>query len=302
MQHTKLDHEFLAPYEVRWCVPASEYDDDLEHTQSGPLILTRARASAIDLLNAPVGRSEIFSRLDLVYVRRGEILITAQGREIAVGLGQMILLDHEEAFSIHVASDTDCLCVLMPKYWMMRQNPRCESAAFKTFPSDQRFVATMRCFLDEWDAARSGPAHVIGVQFGGLLSLITASDPVSETRSSSTMAARIIDTIHEQCTNPLLNPDAVAADLRISRRHLYATLAKAGTTFGQELMAARLEASYLLLSNPEYNGLQIGEIAYLMGSQDRGHFNRRFRLRYHQKPSDIRNNALVSASAMAQSQ
>lgn len=286
-----LGHEFAAPYDVRRCGTVSD-DSGLQHARSGPLILTHARVEAIDAFNEPDTRTKLFARLDLKYVRHGEVVVAVDGQRFTVGAGEMVLLDHESPFSIHIAQDTDCLCVVMPKYWLVRQNPLCEGAMFKTITPDQPFVATMGSFLEEWRVARQGPVHLIGVQFGGLLSLITAAIQSGEARLSSRLADTIITTIREQSGNPLLNVDEVAGNLRISRRHLYATLAKIGTTFGQELMAARLEASHLLLANPEYDSLQIGEIAYLSGFQDQAHFNRRFRSRYGLTPGEIRQRPL----------
>ena len=282
-----LSREFAAPYDVRR-VRHSLGDDVLHHARSGPVALTRGRVSDLDAINNPVRRSGIYDRLDLALIRRGQINIVARDLHIVVSAGEMILLDHQEQFSFHADDDTDCLCVTMPKYWLMRQNPLCSRSMFQVMAADQPFVQTMHSFLQEWEASGNGPAHLYGVQFGSLLSLITATSQPDAAKPQSRLANAIMVAIREQCTDPLLNAESVAASLGISRRYLYVILARAGTTFNRELVTARLETSHMILTNPEYNGIQIGEVASLSGFHDQGHFTRRFRARYGIGPRDIR--------------
>jgi transcriptional regulator GlxA family with amidase domain len=64
--------------------------------------------------------------------------------------------------------------------------------------------------------------------------------------------------------------------------------ARAGTTFGEELMAVRLKQAHRLLSDCRFNDLPIGEISARCGFIEPSHFARRFKLRFRVSPTEFR--------------
>lgn len=74
----------------------------------------------------------------------------------------------------------------------------------------------------------------------------------------------------------------------VSPRYVQKLFEEAGTTFTEHVLALRLEAARTMLVSPRYAGWTIVAIALEAGFGDLSHFNRRFKARYEQTPSDVR--------------
>ena len=280
--------KFEAPYHVQRHPGATPDHQALRHIVSGPLSLTEIHVGEMEAINRPVHGSKVHARVDFKFVRQGELRVFVSDRAVRIGPGEMMLVDHEERYSFITGQGTDCICVAIPRHLLTRQNPRWESAAFHKLPSDAPFVPAMAAFLTDWAGVRDDDHTIIGAQFSGLLALVLRGQNDGSGSNRSDLAGRIIGAIREQCANSDLCAESLAASIGISRRHLYTVLASADTSFGREVMNARLETSRTILTNPVFDNLRIGEVAYLTGFQDQAHFSRRFRTRFGQSPRDFR--------------
>jgi AraC-like DNA-binding protein len=98
--------------------------------------------------------------------------------------------------------------------------------------------------------------------------------------------------LRERCIDATLTPAALAADQGISLRYLHHLFARAGTTFGAELMRLRLDAARRLLEDARWQALGIAEVAARCGFADPSHFARRFRRAHGLGPQDYRRRAV----------
>lgn len=80
----------------------------------------------------------------------------------------------------------------------------------------------------------------------------------------------------------------MAEAVGISKRHLHALFANAGTTFGATLLDIRLRRAKEILSDPRFRLYQIGEIAWQCGLADASHFARLFKRRFGVTPLNFR--------------
>ncbi len=80
----------------------------------------------------------------------------------------------------------------------------------------------------------------------------------------------------------------IARTQGVSPRYVQKLFEEAGTTFTEYVLALRLEAARTMLASPRYARWTIVAIALEAGFGDLSYFNRRFKARYHQTPSDIR--------------
>jgi AraC-like DNA-binding protein len=74
----------------------------------------------------------------------------------------------------------------------------------------------------------------------------------------------------------------------VSPRYVQKLFEDAGTTFTEYVLVLRLEAARTMLASPRYADWTITAIALEAGFGDLSHFNRRFKARYMQTPSDLR--------------
>jgi AraC-like DNA-binding protein len=105
---------------------------------------------------------------------------------------------------------------------------------------------------------------------------------VKAARQSAVLAA-----IRARADEPGLDPACVAAALGMSVRYLHRLLAPTGRSFGEHLLAQRLERAAGLLRDRDCR-LKIGEIAAQAGFADISHFNRSFRRAFGDTPYGVR--------------
>jgi AraC-like DNA-binding protein len=80
----------------------------------------------------------------------------------------------------------------------------------------------------------------------------------------------------------------LAARHRVTPRHVQMLFESDGTTFSRFLLDQRLARAHRMVSNPLLAERTISTIAYEVGFGDLSHFNRAFRRRYGETPSDVR--------------
>jgi AraC-like DNA-binding protein len=85
-----------------------------------------------------------------------------------------------------------------------------------------------------------------------------------------------------------LTAAAIAAELGISRRYVSILLEETGQTFSEYLLEKRLDRAAQLLRDPHRGYDKISDIAFAAGFIDLSHFNRSFRRRFGETPSDLR--------------
>jgi AraC-like DNA-binding protein len=87
---------------------------------------------------------------------------------------------------------------------------------------------------------------------------------------------------------PGLTLAALAVRHGVSPRYVQMLFEGEGLTFSQFLLDQRLSRAHRMLSDPRSAGLTITTIAYDAGFADLSYFNRAFRRRYGERPSDVR--------------
>lgn len=94
--------------------------------------------------------------------------------------------------------------------------------------------------------------------------------------------------IARDCTNPALNPAAIAAALGCSRASLYRAFHQQQKTIADAIWAARLARAHGLLRDPASRGWPVSDISFSSGFQEISTFNKMFRIKYGMTPSDMR--------------
>ena len=117
----------------------------------------------------------------------------------------------------------------------------------------------------------------------------TARCPIGESSASEVVATRrtaALDYIASHFSDPELSLAKVARSLRISPRYLQRLLETAGMSFASHVIELRLKEAFMLLT--AQRGVRIADIALQSGFSDVSYFNRLFRSRFGETPSDVR--------------
>ena len=88
----------------------------------------------------------------------------------------------------------------------------------------------------------------------------------------------------------------VAARQGLSPRHLHRLFEMEETTFSEFVLNARLAHARRMLADPRLAARTITAVALAAGFGDLSYFNRTFRRRYGATPSEVRDQARLSAS------
>src|SRR4029077_18119156 len=119
----------------------------------------------------------------------------------------------------------------------------------------------------------------------------TARCPIGESSASAVVAARrtaALDYIASHFSDPELSLAKVARSLRISPRYLQWLLEIAGMSFASHVIELRLKDAFMLLTAQRGSKVRIADIALQSGFSDVSYFNRLFRSRFGETPSDVR--------------
>ncbi|HEV7462980.1 MAG TPA: helix-turn-helix transcriptional regulator [Methyloceanibacter sp.] len=111
-------------------------------------------------------------------------------------------------------------------------------------------------------------------------------------QSGDNVRARIKAIKAEFATNPSLGLAAIAARQRVTPRYVQMLFEEDGETFTDFAMEQRLASAYRMLRGGQFRHLTIAAIAYRAGFGDLSHFNRNFKRRFGDAPSETRRVAL----------
>ena len=263
------------------------------HFGIGPLRMLRLQAPAQKVVNlhAKSNGGNTSHLFHMIYALNGVLEGEMDGESFTVRPGQFVMLDNARRYVLEMKTPHEVIDLIMPVAWMERHladprlylgRPLSMKAGFA--PPFGLLLETLSARMDNCPFPRS----IMAEKIGAMLALATAELDVPLGTKYNNLTWRIMHRIEADFANPELSPDQVARDLRISKRYLQSLLAKAGTSFVQELNTTRLDHASELLSGPQTGDLPIAEIAYRCGFLDPGYFTRLFRKRFSMAPRDWR--------------
>lgn len=262
----------------------------LEQHTLGPLALNFIRADPQEVWRTPrdIGRSTD-NHFYLLHIRAGRLVVRQRGREAVVEAGACVLVDSKEPYHFSFPEGDFCLSTQLPAPWLNTWLPAPEDLVARPWgPATGGWGAVLAGALGNFSAQGFDdmplPASAMADQIGSLLAL-AGGNPRARTSSHRTaLLRRLRSAINDQFADAALAPTQVAQAHGISVRYLHALFAEAGTSFGAELMASRLERASRMLNDGRFGGLAVSEIAWRCGFKDPSHFARVFRRRFGSAP------------------
>jgi AraC-like DNA-binding protein len=124
-----------------------------------------------------------------------------------------------------------------------------------------------------------------------LLALASATDIAPDRMQRELQIEAMLAFCRQELHDPELTPQRVADRLGISIRTLHLRFKQIGQSFTEWVRDERLKACSIALRDRNQRGLNISEIAYRCGFNDLSHFNKSFRARFNQTPTQWQNEA-----------
>ena len=223
-------------------------------------------------------------------------MLSHRGRELSP-IGDAVLLSAADVMRIDVASGSQCPMVTLSRHRLAPLVPGLEDAFMRPVPRDaealQLLTRYLRLFDDQQSLATPELRSLVVNHVYDLVALALgpARDAAAIANARGVRAARL-HAIKTEILNSLnrheLSLAGLAARHRVTPRHVQMLFESDGTTFSRFLLDQRLACAHRMLSNPLLAERTISTIAYEAGFGDLSHFNRVFRRRYGETPSDVR--------------
>ena len=257
---------------------------------SGSLYLVQARTQSVRRTPANISRGQGAWTI-LMQIREGQQHFRQHGRECTLRAGDVAVVDCTAPYQLDCLGPTRSLVLRFPHDWLSAWLPSPQTAACRLFSAGKGWGGALSAALAGLEGCvesdLSLPAGTVADQLAGLVAL--ASGPALPiARPADRLYRQLHDSLRERCLESDLAPADLAASQGISRRYLHLLFARAGTTFGGELMRLRLEAAHRLLSDPRCDAVTVMDVATRCGFAEPSHFARRFRGAYGLGPLEFR--------------
>jgi AraC-like DNA-binding protein len=223
-------------------------------------------------------------------------MLSHRGRELSP-IGDAVLMSAADTLRIDVASLSQCPMVTLSRQRLAPMVPGLEDAFMRPVPRDtdalQLLTRYLRLFDDQQGLSTPELRSLVVNHVYDLVALALGAtrDAAAIANGRGVRAARLhaIKTeILESLSRHKLSLAGLAARHGVTPRHVQMLFESEGTTFSQFLLDQRLARAHRMLSNPLLAQRTISAIAYEAGFGDLSHFNRCFRRRYGEAPSDVR--------------
>lgn len=216
------------------------------------------------------------------------------GRVGCVSPGEVVMLSSAEDYAVTVPDDSGNITLKIPCDVLRSRIRRIDERCARSHVANPALVPVVREFGKQLLHLQSGTSS-LRLQDAVLdltAIMLELDDPSSSLELSRPPLTeltheRLIGYIARHFREPELDAEQAAAALRVSVRYVHKIFHEHGTTFGRELLEARLREAHRLLSRPPATGrLLIGQIAYACGFSSQAHFSARYRERFGVTPRD----------------
>lgn len=230
----------------------------------------------------------------------GSLHLEQDHRQVALGSGDMALLDPRLPYSGRFSSGSGLLVVKLPRQRLEARIGRTHGMIARRIGRDcedngllSDFLALLPSHAEKLDLT----AAMVAEQALDLLAVALAkASGLREPRISSArllVLTRLRSAIQTNLTDPALSPTAVAASVGGSLRYANAVLASENTSVGRLIQTCRLERCRQALADGTQAHRLISDIAYGWGFSDMTHFGRRFKAAYGLLPTEYRKTHLA---------
>jgi AraC-like DNA-binding protein len=234
--------------------------------------------------------------LGLIIKRRGQMVMAQRRVELALGKREALAVLHAEPAMLEL-SEADWVALCVPRAALAPFVTDIERKTMTLISQDSEPLRLLTKYLEilkgEPELIKPELRHSVVTHIHDLVAMTlgTTRDGAVVVSKRGLRAARlraIITDILENLTQLELTVTTVALRQGITPRYVHLVFEGQGTTFSEFVLNARLVHAHRMLTNPCLAGLTITNIAFASGFGDLSYFDRAFRRRFGETPSDVR--------------
>ena len=285
---------------------------DIEPAQGVPLHFRVAARVLPELTICSYSRSPAISKRtrelladgndDVIFAMSptGGNMVSQVGRELVTGVGDATLFSTADLTSIKSVSMPHCLNISLRRRRLASMVPGLEDRFLRPIPRDTEALQLLKKYIglfeDRQSLATPGLRHLVVNHVYDLVALaLGPTHDAAEMANGRGVRAARLNAIKSEILNGLnrreMSIAGLAARHGVSPRYVQMLFESEGSTFSRFLLDKRLERAHRMLSDPLLAAGSISSIAYEAGFSDLSYFNRAFRRRYGETPSDVRSSA-----------
>ena len=261
----------------------------------GPLNLIFMQLGHQHITRTPgqIGRSSA-ERYQLIQYRNLPGLVRQFGREAWVKPGGFTLVDVRHPFTIDNADGQDALSIALPASWLEGWVPSAPEATAQAWGSDSGWASTLSALLAQLAPEINGglplPGSVSSEQIGALLALTMGAKTSADGGAPAdvSLLARLRDGLRGLCHEGDLTAERLGRLQDLTARQVHWQFAAAGSSFGAELLALRLEGARRMLADRRFADIEIDAVAGRWGFGDLVVFRTAFLRRFSEHASTFR--------------
>jgi AraC-like DNA-binding protein len=224
-------------------------------------------------------------------------MVSHLGREVSPNAGNAVLMSTADVMRIDVVATLQCAILTLSRQTLSPLVPGLEDAFMRPVPRDtealQLLMRYIRLLDDQQSLATAQMRHLVVNHVYDLVALALGGtrDATAIAKGRGVRAARL-HAIKTEILNGLnrheLSLAGLAARHGVTPRYVQMLFESEGTTFSRFLLDQRLARAHRMLTDPRLAQRTISATVYEAGFSDLSHFNRAFRRRYGESPSDVR--------------
>ncbi len=232
--------------------------------------------------------------LYMVINRQGRFRVVLQDQGFELAIGDAAVLDLRRHGELHCLEEGETWSLSLPREALRHLVRDIEQTIERHIPASNPTLRLLTGYLETLFALDDiAEPELAGIHIADLVAsaLGARQDAMATIEERGVRAARlrnVLDAIAQSAGDPDLAPAQVAGGLGMSVRYLHRLLEDSGRTFSEHLLERRLDRAHRLLRDPRLAYRKISEIALEAGFADLSHFNRSFRRRFGETPSQAR--------------
>jgi AraC family transcriptional regulator, positive regulator of tynA and feaB len=223
---------------------------------------------------------------------RSQAIITQCNQVFTFQPGDIAISDLQHPFTATLAGGGRRVTTVIPCEMIDRRAPWMRNTVLRRLAANSPYVDLARRHIIEMAenrTMRESAMILLAENLCNLLALASATDIPPDRMQPELQIETMLAFCRQQLNDPRLTPRYVANRLGISVRTLQLRFKQIGQSFTHWLRDERLKACSVALRDENQRCLNISEIAYRWGFNDLSHFNKSFRERFGQTPTEWRN-------------
>ena len=273
------------------------YRGEVDLCVGGPVIFGRVHGAPAEFFRSPALARRCEEGVWALLTRSGRMRVDQADVQRDLLPGEGIVFDAVRPHTGQCVVESDTWVVQVPNRLLQTLRPRAADNAPTLLAGGSALTQMMLGMLEAHHRLGNTAPPELGLATAQYLADLVALALGTDADGSALAAERglkagrlqaVLDDIAEHFSDARLSPADVALRLGITPRYVHLLLEETGRTFSEHVLEHRLQLARRLMLGPFGNARRIAEIAYACGFNDLSYFNRKFRQRFGETPSDVR--------------